>query len=474
MPVSGHVGTGSGVADGVAEGVAVAVTVTDDFGTGVDVQAVSASNAVASTTAQLGRPVNAPPPVARDTAQLPASYPDGMRSQEPRRTVVRPGGTGAHEVTGLLAALPGALDGSGPPLRVVDPSRPEPPQLPVPRGAAVVVATSGSTSGTGHLVAIDGASLVSSAHATYDRLAGPGRWVACLPVHHIAGLQVLVRSVVAGTTPVVLDTAEGFHASALASAVRQLGADVPGYLSLVPTQLARVMADDDAVAALRELAAVLVGGARTAAALLDSARDAGLPIVTTYGMTETGGGCVYDGVPLDGVEVDVDSDSRIWIAGPVLARGYLDDERADRESFPERSGRRWLRTADRGVLTDGVLTVLGRLDDVIISGGLNVSAAAVEQTLGELAGVGDAVVVGVPDDHWGALVTAVVSGDGVPDLARVRAHVAARLGRHHAPRALVRVEQLPLRGPGKVDRIAAATLAHELLAARDPRAERMG
>ncbi|WP_324649502.1 AMP-binding protein [Georgenia sp. H159] len=397
-----------------------------------------------------------------------------MRSQESRRVVVRPGGTGADAVTGLLAALPGALDGSGPALRLVDPSRPEPPTLPVPRGVAAVVATSGSTSGTGHLVALDGTALVASARATYERLAGPGRWVACLPVHHVAGLQVLVRSVVAGTEPVVLDTATGFRASALASAVRQLGADVPGYLSLVPTQLARVMADDDAVSALRALAAILVGGARTAASLLDAARDAGLPVVTTYGMTETGGGCVYDGVPLDGVEVEVDADSRIWIAGPVLARGYLDDERADRESFPERSGRRWLRTADRGVLADGVLTVLGRLDDVIISGGVNVSAAAVEQALGELAGVGDVVVVGVPDDHWGALVTAVVSGDGAPGLARVRDHVAGLLGRHLAPRALVHVGELPLRGPGKVDRIAAAALARDLLAARDPRTELMG
>ncbi|HLV04837.1 AMP-binding protein [uncultured Georgenia sp.] len=396
-----------------------------------------------------------------------------MTSHDLRRAAVLPGGTAPDAVRGLLAALPAALDGSGPALRPADPALPAPAPPEVPEGVAAVVATSGSTSGTGHLVALDGAALVASARATYERLAGPGQWLACLPSHHIAGLQVLVRSVVAGTEPVVLDTTDGFRAADLAAAVGRLRDDVPGYLSLVPTQLARVMADDDAVAALRRLSAVLVGGARTAGALLATARDAGLRVVTTYGMTETGGGCVYDGVPLPGVEVDVDTDSRVWVTGPVLARGYLDDPAADRDTFHVRAGRRWLRTADRGSLAGGVLTVLGRLDDVILSGGLNVSAAAVEQALGELPGLGEAVVVGVPDDHWGALVTAVVAGETAADLATVRAHVGARLGRPHAPRALVRLPELPLRGPGKVDRLGAAARARELLAAGDPRTERL-
>src|SRR5699024_12373551 len=124
---------------------------------------------------------------------------------------------------------------------------------------AVALQTSGSTSEAGHLVGLSASALRASAEATYARLAGPGQWVACLPTHHIAGLQVLVRSVVAGTEPVVLDTRGGFRAAELAAAVRRLRPDVPGYLSLVPTQLARVMAQEDAVAALRGLAAVLVG-----------------------------------------------------------------------------------------------------------------------------------------------------------------------------------------------------------------------
>src|SRR5690606_31096822 len=180
-------------------------------------------------------------------------------------------------------------------------------------------------------------------------------------------------------------------------------------------------------------------GARTAPALLESARAAGLPVVTTYGMTETGGGCVYDGVSLDGVDVEVDADSRIWISGAVFARGYLDDPAADRATFHERDGGCRLRTNARGRFTGWARPALRRLSRVIVTGGPNDSAAAVEHALGDLAGDGDLVVVGVPDAHWGALVTAVVTGPEAPGLAEVRDHVASRLGRHHAPRAPLRV-----------------------------------
>lgn len=240
----------------------------------------------------------------------------------------------------------------------------------------------------------------------------------------------------------------------------------------MPTQLARVLADDDAVRAVRSLAAVLVGGARTAPSVLSAAREAGLPVVTTYGMTETGGGCVYDGRPLPGVEVAVDEESRIWLTGPVLARGYLDDDDATAATFPVRDGRRWLRTADRGELSEGRLAVLGRLDDTIISGGLNISPGAVESVVSELPGAGEVVVVGVPDDHWGTLVTAVVTGEAL-DLARVRSAVGHRLGRAAAPRALVHLPQLPLRGPGKIDRRTAAATAAARLAAAAPGTEQL-
>ncbi len=387
---------------------------------------------------------------------------------------VRPllGGTAEAAVRCVLDHLPDAIFGTGPALFLTDPQQPGRPPAGVPAGVAAVRTTSGSTSGEGRRVALDGAALRASAQATADHLAGPGHWVSCLPVHHVAGFQVLVRSVVAGSEPVVLDTSDGFRAADLAAAVARLDPGLPGYLSLVPTQLSRVLADDNAVRAVRTLAAVLVGGARTAPAVLRAAREAGLPVVTTYGMTETGGGCVYDGRPLPGVEVEVDEEDRIWLSGPVLARGYLGDEAATREAFRLREGRRWLRTADRGELTEGLLTVLGRLDDTIISGGLNIAPGAVESVVAELPGAGDVVVVGVPDEHWGSLVTAVVTG-GDLDLSRVRTAVGRQLGRASAPRALVRLPELPLRGPGKIDRRAAAATAAARLAAAAPGTEQL-
>ncbi|MFH5822002.1 o-succinylbenzoate--CoA ligase [Georgenia sp. AZ-5] len=343
--------------------------------------------------------------------------------------------------------------------------------LPVPPGTAVVLRTSGSTTGLGHLVALSADSLAASARATEQRLAGPGQWLLAVPTHHVAGLQVLVRSVLAGTAPVVLDTSEGFTPEALAEAARDLRDDVPGYLSLVPTQLVRVLAAG-ATAPLARLEAILVGGAALPPRVLERARDAGLRVVTTYGMTETGGGCVYDGVALPGVSVRLAEEDRIEISGPVLASGYLDDAAAHARTFVARGGERWLRTSDRGALTalpDGTrrLTVLGRVDDAINTGGIKVAPAAVERVLGEQPGIAEAVVVGVPDAEWGQLVAAVVTappGTAPPSLADVRAFVTDRLGAAHAPRALLTLDALPLRGPGKVDRRAAARLAAAALA----------
>ncbi|MEE6282560.1 o-succinylbenzoate--CoA ligase [Georgenia sunbinii] len=397
-----------------------------------------------------------------------------MTPPRPSTPLAVPGGTRPNDVAALLTALRDRLTGDGPAVLPVDPaSPPRPAAGTVPPEVAVVVSTSGSTTGTGQRVALDAAAVVASAEATHERLGGPGQWLACLPAHHVAGLQVLLRSVVAGTEPVVLDAADGFRPEALAAAARSMRDDVPTYVSLVPTQLARVMAaGPETLAAVSRFGAVLVGGAGTPAALLDQARAAGVRVVTTYGMTETSGGCVYDGVPLRGVDVEVDDEQRVWLAGPVLARGYLDDADATAQAFAVRDGRRWLRTADRGALDDGALTVLGRLDDVILSGGLNVDAGAVARVVHEDPALAQAVVVGVPDDHWGSLVTVVVTGPP-PPLAELRDRIGARLGRAQAPRAVVAVAELPMRGPGKVDRRAVAELARQRLAAGSPGTDRL-
>ncbi|WP_157453751.1 o-succinylbenzoate--CoA ligase [Cellulomonas sp. Root485] len=354
----------------------------------------------------------------------------------------------------LLPALAAALAGAGPAVA------PGSTAGTVGDDVAVVVRTSGST-GEPRGVLLSAAALRASAGATHDRLAGPGQWLLALPTDHVAGLQVLVRSVLAGTVPTVLPPGP-FRAAAFAAAVGAMPAGGPRYTSLVPTQLVRLLEDDAATDALRSFDGVLLGGAAAPPDLLAGARAAGAAVVTTYGMTETCGGCVYDGRPLDGVSVRLDDDGRVLLAGPVLADGYLDRPDLDAEAFVQVDGVRHLRTSDVGAWSDGSLVVLGRADDVLVSGGVKVPPAAVESVVASLPGIAEVCVVGVPDAEWGQAVVAVVvarAGTRPPTLAEVRTAVTDHLDAAHAPRHLVVTDSLPVRGPGKIDRRAATQLA---------------
>ena len=357
-------------------------------------------------------------------------------------------------VDALADALRAAL-GGGPAVQPVAPGEAVAAGEPG-EGAAVVIATSGSTGAAKHVV-LSADALQASAHATAERLGGPARWLLALPAHHVAGVQVLVRALLAGAPPVVQDLRTGFRPDAFVAATRELGAD-RRCTSLVPTQLGRLLdAGGPALEALRGYAAVLVGGAALAPRLHERAVAAGVAIVTTYGMSETAGGCVYDGVPLDGVRVELEESGRIRLGGPTLADGYLGDPELTAATFA--GG--WFRTGDLGRWRAGRLEVLGRADDVIITGGENVAPAAVERVLTAQDGVVAACVVGVPDPEWGQLVAAAVELDGPldPALAELlRAAVRAELGRAAVPRILRAVPRIPLRGIGKPDRVATARL----------------
>jgi O-succinylbenzoic acid--CoA ligase len=308
---------------------------------------------------------------------------------------------------------------------------------------ALVVPTSGST-GEPKGVLLTAANLRASARATADRLGGHGQWLLAIPPTHVGGLQVLVRSLLAGTTPVVLPPGP-FEAGAFAAATAALTGP-RRYVSLVPTQLRRLLADPTA---LRVYDTVLLGGAAAPAALLDRARGAGVRVVTTYGMSETSGGCVYDGVPLDGVRVAVEG-GRVRLGGPVVARGYRLRPDLTAAAFTGDV----FTTSDLGRLEGGVLTVVGRADDVVVSGGENVAPLAVEDALERHPSVVEAAVTGVPDDEWGARVVALVVLRGPLTLAQAREHVAATLPRSWAPRELREVEALPVLASGKLDRAA--------------------
>ena len=320
------------------------------------------------------------------------------------------------------------------------------------------MATSGST-GRPRLVVLPPAALRASAAATAARLGGPGRWLLALPADHVAGVQVVVRALLAGAPPVVQDLRGGFRPDGFAAATARLG---PGrrYTSLVPTQLLRLLdAGGAALDALLGYDAVLVGGAALDAGLRARAEAAGVRVVATYGMTETAGGCVYDGVPLDGVRRPPGRRrAASSIGGPTLAAGYLDDPVATAAAFVGSDGGREFRTGDLGRWVDGRLEVLGRVDDVIVTGGEKVAPAAVERVLAAQPGVRAACVVGLPDPEWGAVVAAALVVEGAPALDDLRAAVRAALGRAAVPRVLQIVDALPLRGIGKPDRAAVAHL----------------
>ena len=308
-------------------------------------------------------------------------------------------------------------------------------------GDPIVVRTSGST-GEPKQVVLSHSAVLASARATHERLGGPGRWLLDLPISGIAGLQVLVRSILAGTDPVVVNEHRDLEAAVESLAGQRT------YASLVPTQLHR-LDSAERLGALASLDALLVGGGSADPALLDRARAAGVNVVRTYGMTETCGGCVYDGIPLDAVRMRVDDSGQVLLAGPMLFNGYVDHPREGA----------WFATSDRGELDeDGRLWILGRMDDVVISGGVNIPLHAVERALRQVEGVGDVTVVGVDDAEWGSrVVAAVVPADAVCldglrlDLLR-DAVTEGGLPREWAPRQLLLVDELPLVPGGKVDR----------------------
>ncbi|WP_067703094.1 o-succinylbenzoate--CoA ligase [Nocardia jejuensis] len=322
---------------------------------------------------------------------------------------------------------------------------------------ALVVTTSGTT-GQPKGAMLSAAALQASGDATHERLGGPGQWLLALPTHHIAGIQVLLRSILSGTEPAVLDVSDGFLPEALAGAVAGMTGQ-RRYTSLVPTQLIKALDEPAATAALATLDAVLVGGAATPQPVLQRARAAGITVFRTYGMSETCGGCVYEGIPLTGTEVRIE-DGRVLLGGATVAKGYRN--MPDHPAFAEPG---WFRTEDAGHFEDGVLRVTGRLDDAIMTGGLLVIPQVVEAVLITHPGVSEVVVLGLPDERLGQrVVTAIVPARGAtpPTLDELREHVVAELDAIAAPRELAVLDELPLRGPGKPDR---AKLRAHLLAA---------
>ncbi|MGN7967378.1 AMP-binding protein [Microbacterium sp. 22179] len=339
----------------------------------------------------------------------------------------------------------------------------------VPVGTAVVIATSGS-SGIPKRVALSAEALRTSVEATADRI-GSGRWLLALPTGYVAGLQVLVRSILAGTEPVALSGRFSPEAFAHATLSMLRHGDEALYTSLVPAQVATLLdaADDVAVrAALQAYRSILVGGQSLPEPLRERASDLGVRLVRTYGSTETSGGCVYDGVPLDTVSVRT-VDGELRIAGPMLADGYLgDDELTSRVFVRDEHGIRWYRTGDLGLVENGIVRVHGRADNVIVSGGINISLDRVERIVRQVPGLHQAVVVGIDDERWGeASVIVAARGEVLrrsesDQLVHARDAVAEALGKHARPARLILVDEIATLASGKPDREAIRRIAAEL------------
>jgi O-succinylbenzoic acid--CoA ligase len=337
----------------------------------------------------------------------------------------------------VFAAVREALAG-GAAILPGSPSGPVPAS--VEKRIALVIETSGST-GAPKRVALSADALLASAAASESALGGPGQWLLALPTNYIAGINVLVRSISADIEPIVC--VEGhFDAWRFAAATVLMEAPLR-FTSLVPAQLARLVdaagEDYEVLAKLRRLDRILVGGQATPVGLLARAVEIGLNVTRTYGSSETSGGCIYDGVPIGTVQARI-VDGEVELAGPMLAEGYLGDPRATAAAFRVHDGTRWYRTGDTGVITDGVLTITGRLDGVLISGGVKVSLDAIERVVRTVDGLADAVAVRAPS-------------------AEVKAAVVAALGRESAPVALVRLASVPLLPNGKPDRVSLAAFA---------------
>ncbi|MGZ0712886.1 AMP-binding protein (plasmid) [Coraliomargarita sp. W4R53] len=360
----------------------------------------------------------------------------------------------------ILRAVRAAMHGAGPALRLGGASD---DATEVRAGTAVVVTTSGST-GVPKSVALSRDALTSSALATADRI-GDGAWLLALPATYVAGMQVLVRSIIADREPAVMSgsfTPQGFAAASLMMVSTDRGERIPTYTSLVPAQLSRLLdaaEHDPAVrAALLSFEAILIGGQALPPAIRERAEADGVRIVRTYGSTETSGGCVYDGMPLRGVSLRVEN-GELQVSGPTLADGYLGDDELTAATFVrDANDTRWYRTGDAGLVEGGVLRIQGRIDNVIVSGGVNISLDRVERAVRSVPGLAGAVVVAVADQRWGeASVIVAPRGESMRQseavqLAAARESVEAEVGAHARPSRLVFVTELPTLSSGKPNR----------------------
>jgi O-succinylbenzoic acid--CoA ligase len=325
-----------------------------------------------------------------------------------------------------------ALEGSGAALSTTQTQTKQ-----VANEVALVVNTSGST-GDSKSVVLSSAALIASANASHKYLgATPGdSWSLLLPTTHIAGLNVIVRATALGSRVIDNRNTENY-----------LDAD---FVSIVPTQLYKALTSDSKLLEhLTAAEAVLVGGAPLSDKLKKEAASKHVKIITTYGMTEMSGGCVYNQKPLDGVDVKISDAGLIQLSGPMIASGYL-LANGELEKFADSD---WFDTTDLGEITNGMLKVLGRVDDVIISGGEKISLSGVEEIIRQILPKMDLITFAMADDLWGEKLC--LASTSLIDLDDLRTSLDSIL----TPKEIFLFEEIPTTMLGKPDRIRAIQIA---------------
>jgi o-succinylbenzoate---CoA ligase len=303
---------------------------------------------------------------------------------------------------------------------------------------ALVIQTSGST-GARKEVALSASALVASAVASNKFIGAKSRqkWSLLLPLTHIAGINVLIRSIELGTEPIDLRNAKDNYPDA-------------DFTAIVPTQLYRAIdGNQDLLNHLKNAKAVLVGGAKLDPQLRLRARELGINVIESYGMTETSGGCIYDGKPLENTYYELSDDNRIKISGSTVASGYLGEEKLWRESF----NGKWFLTSDFGSVKNGLLEVAGRADDVVVSGGENVSLIAIENKIKSVFPDIDVAVFAIPDLEWGSAIHIACVGKNF-DEVEIKKLLEATLGSAAKPKEIHRLDIIPITALGKVDKNA--------------------
>jgi len=404
------------------------------------------------------------------------------KSQNPRALIAVTVPPGMGGVLKLASVIGPALDGTGPAIapmadspefivrQTLEALRPNDPEFPLESNdIAIVSATSGST-GTPKGVLLSKQALEASATAFGNRFGTNNRWVVSMPAHRIAGIMVLVRSWF-HNSPFEIDPSVGgartFESAAFAAttmrAVRESAADGRALMvSLVPTQIARLLESGSVgIEALQSYDLVLSGAAATPQPMLNRMRELGIKVSVSYGMTETCGGCVFDGRPLDGVKVSLGTKDdvepgRVTISGPVTASGYRLRPDLDAVSFI--SGQ--VQTHDAGKLdSSGLLHILGRLDDVVTVGGVNVALSAVESLIRNHPAIEDVAVIDLQDELWGSIPIAyVVTRYHITDtsnlISEIQSTIRDQISRAAVPRTVQFVASLPMLDSGKIDRIS--------------------